>query len=499
MIRGLVKQIASLILTIAVIVLIIFGGIKLWQKVTYTEPEGDAAIPVSVIEIDMPEVTEEAPEETEEEIAKSSKTAFVVADQEVEVFAEVSGVIKNLNISEGQEVKAGQAIATLGDSVQLQTAAASYNAALASLQNAQKQLSLAKMSTNVSLSTFQNQLISAENSIRQAAFQLEAGQDIRGGQNYIQDLQEKNQELQEKLQETASTDTDSLRSSASEQDEYNEYIQRQINRNNTSISKAQDEVADIQGLQQDSQFESQIRESKNQIDLLLKQMESTKIQGANQIVQIETQIVQLTQQLQNAQINLATGKITSPVSGVVTKMDVRTGDRVNPSVAMFTVTNLQSTMFQASLTPAEVIALGNTEVTIELFEQEIPAQIIYVGAVADTQTKTIPVKVIPAVELDLPLIPNTFARINFTEKAEETTETETKEEIKYPVVPVRIMKFDGGYNVPVSVEGVLTYKKVVLGGKIKNGLAPIKSGLQDGDLVIIDRINLEEGSLVQPI
>ena len=156
MIRGLVKQLVFILLSLLIIAGIVFGGIKLWQKITYKEPAGEQAVPVSVIEIDMPEVTDEPVEQPEEESAVISKTAFVVADQEVDVFAEVSGVIKQLNIVEGQEVKAGQHIATLGDSTQLASAASSYNAAIASLRNAEKQIQLAKLSTNVSVSTFNN-------------------------------------------------------------------------------------------------------------------------------------------------------------------------------------------------------------------------------------------------------------------------------------------------------------------------------------------------------
>ena len=499
MIRVIVKQLVFILLSLLIIAGIVFGGIKLWQKITYKEPAGEQAVPVSVIEIDMPEVTDEPVEQPEEESAVISKTAFVVADQEVDVFAEVSGVIKQLNIVEGQEVKAGQHIATLGDSTQLASAASSYNAAIASLRNAEKQIQLAKLSTNVSVSTFNNQIASAENSIRQAAFQLETGQDVRGGQEYIQDLQKKNESLQEKLNTETAESTDNLRSAASEEDKYNEYIQKKIETNNKYVERTQNEITGIQGLQQDSQYYSQIRESRNQIDLLLKQMESTRIQGASQVTQLESQIIQLRQQLESAKINMAAGHIKSPVSGVVTKMEVRSGDRVGPSVAMFTVTNLQSTLFQTSLTPSEVMMLNDVEVSIELFGEEIPAKIIYVGAVADSQTKTIPVKVIPSMEVEVPVIPNTFAKINFAEKA-NTKADDDVETPDYPTVPVRIMKFTGGtYLVPVAEEGLLTYKEVTLGGKIKDGLAPIKSGLVDGDLVIIDRIKLEEGSLVQPI
>jgi HlyD family secretion protein len=506
MMRHLVKQLVTIILALLVIGAIVFGGIKLWQKATYEENEDvEQAVPVQVIEIEMPYVSDLPQAEPEDTSSSISKTAFVVADQEVDVFAEVSGVIKELNIREGQEVKAGELVATLGDSTQLKTAASSYNAAIASLKNAEKQIQLAKLSTGISVSTFNNQIISAENSIRQASFQLVSGQDIRGGQRYLEDLQKRNTKLQEKLNTdsiTASTaDQDNLRSAAStEEDKYQEYVQAKINSNTKRIDTVQQDISDIQGLQQDSQYESQIRESKNQIDTILKQMESTRIQGASQVTQLHSQIIQLRQQLESAQINLAAGSIKSPVSGIITRMDVRTGNRVGPSAPIFTVTNLQSTLFQISLTPSELIMLRDKAVSIELFGEEIPAEIVYIGAVADTQTKTIQVKIVPTLEVKVPLIPNTFAKIKFTDKPNSQKDKNEEPKVDYPYVPVRVMKFDGGkYLIPVAVDGLLTYKEVSLGGKIQNGLAPIKSGLSTGDLVIIERLNLDEGSLVQPI
>lgn len=498
------KTVFKIILSLVIIAILIWGGIKIYNKyVNDTPPTDDPiedpvedpdngdddAVKVEVIEA---EIDEEYNDPIEPDEDSFSKTGVIVADQEIEILPDVSALVSTINVNEGDQVTAGQSLANLSDSIQIKQAIASYNGALAQLQNAQRILQTTQQSNYLTQTTFQNQIRTAQNNIQNAYDNLNTTQIIRYEQYQLEDSQRFGQDMQADLQaQQANQEADTR--GAAETDPAN--LQDKIDYNSKFNVHQSRYVQQLQGQSQDRQNYRSVQEAQNQMDQLLKQLSGTRVQGDLQALNVQSQVLQIQSQLEQAKINLEAGKIESPINGVVTRVNVRPGDKVSQQTAMFTITNFDSIIATANLTAEEAIQLNeNTSTSIEVLGTKIPAQIISLSLTADPQTKTIPVKVVPTIEVTTPMIPNTFTKINFdpsqnNEPAPVDPNTFT--------LPVSIMQFhEDGIYVPVIENDKVTYKKITLALPVQNGRAGIKSGLEDGDLVITSHSDLEEGTKV---
>lgn len=526
-----VKKVSGFILTIAIILGVVFTGNYIWQKLTYKDlpedPTEDGPILVNTLEVKFPEETEEDEDPSQPKNPSAlTKTGFIVADQEVQVYPEISALVKDIKVKEGDTVQKGQVLAVIGDSIQLKSSIASYNAAIASLNTAQQTLQLTAQTSNLSVSTFQNQIRSAETNLIKAQEQLRSNQIVRYETYALEDAQTNLTQLQTSLAEEQAAQQAAAQaqqpdinayieqiqnalntyhnaasdSSTSEEKQYSDYLQDRIDSKQNYIQDQSRFIQETTGRAQDTQSILSINDTYNQIDLLTKQMANARLQGDIQILGVRSQIIQLQQQLESAKINLSAGQITAPTSGVITSLPIKIGERVSQQSPLFTVTDLNSIVVNTSLTPDEAFQLDqNAEVTIQIGNQTLPARITNIGLTADPTTKTIPVE-ISAQATNLRLIPNTFAKVIFAPTLPSNQEPQEPEIKNYFALPISIMSFQGGgFNVPVIENGTLVYKKVTLAGPIKNGIAPVAKGeLKDGDIVINQRLfGLPEGTLVE--
>lgn len=530
-----VKKVSGFILTIAIILGVVFTGNYIWQKLTYEDlpedPTADGPILVNTLEVKFPEETEEDEDPSQPQNPSAlTKTGFIVADQEVQVYPEISALVKDIKVKEGDTVQKGQVLAVIGDSIQLKSSIASYNAAIASLNTAQQTLQLTAQTSNLSVSTFQNQIRSAETNLIKAQEQLRSNQIVRYETYALEDAQTNLTQLQTSLAEEQAAQQAAAQTAAqpninayieqiqnalnsyhnaasdssnTEEKQYSDYLQDRIDSKQNYIQDQSRFIQETTGRAQDTQSILSINDTYNQIDLLTKQMANARLQGDIQILGVRSQIIQLQSQLESAKINLSAGQITAPTSGVITSLPIKIGERVSQQSPLFTVTDLNSIVLNTSLTPDEAFQLDqNAEVTIQIGNQTLPARITNIGLTADPMTKTIPVE-ISAQAINLRLIPNTFAKVIFApaEQNQQSKQEPQEPQIKnYFALPISIMSFQGGgFNVPVIENGTLVYKKVTLAGPIKNGIAPVAKGeLKDGDIVINQRLfGLPEGTLVE--
>lgn len=478
LVNRIIKTFLTVLLAAAILLGVVFGIISIWhwytnQPKTETPPtteeptdtppqDTDQILSVNVIKANLPtNQPAPLPEKT------TPKTGIITADQSVSVYVETTAILQNLKIKEGDKVEAGDQLATIGNSLQLELTKSSYNSALESLKLAEESLRLTQTTSNITESTFSNQLQSAQLNLRQAIQQLENSQLVRFQQDVITQIG-KDIKTETPIPEpttTETTDTTTL-----------DQLQK-------SLEISQQNLANSQAKGQDVQSHYQIINSQNQLNLLLKQLESQKVQSELQEINALNQINQIRQQLETAKINLDASKIASPISGVVTQITVDTGDRVTPNAPILTITNFNSIVVQISLTPEELFQLNpEATATIELLNQQIPAKIIFTSPIADPQTKTITVKVAPKEATNLPLIPNTFATVTFQNPsmAEPTTTNQTGF-----IFPIGLVKFrDRKAYVPVVQDNKIVYKPIII-DSINNGTALIVSGIQNGDLIVI--------------
>lgn len=482
------KAVFKIILIVAILAIIVWGILKIVNKGEPTPPDNkppveepeepsDEAVNVQVIIAEIDSTTTPTPSPN-----AFTKTGVIVADQEIEIFPQVNGLVKGINIKEGDTVKSGQSIASLGSSTQLDTALANYNSAVAQLNNAKRILATTAQSNYITQSTFQNQVRSAQSSIQGAMDTLNSTQITRYEQYRLEDSQRMGQNLQ--ASQTTTTET---RSAADE--DIAEAIEK-----NTKFNVVQSRtLQELQGQTQDRQNYRQVQEAQNQLDQLYKSLQNTKVQGDLQALNVQSQILQIESQLNSAKVSLAAGTIQSPINGVVTRVNIRPGENVGPNTPLFTITNFDSIIAEANLSAEESIKLNQETISyIEVFGTKVPAQIISVGLTADPRTKTIPVKVVPTVQSEMPMIPNTFTRITF-----EPNPSDTQVNPNAFTLPIDIMSFrSDGIYVPVVKNNAVTYKKIVLALPVQSGLAGISSGLDNGDQVIISDLDLEEGTKV---
>lgn len=505
---SLVKSVLKLVIVLAIIAGIVFGIYKLFFKVKQTADNESAGVQVEVVEFeengDAP--VAEKPTKTDRTI---SKTGLIQAGQEVSIYPEISAKVSGIYVKEGQKVVKGQILAVLGDSTQLKSAQVAYESAAALLSNAGQTLSLVEANGQVNESTYQNQIAAAQINLQKAHTELESAKYVRYEQQEIQDINSATASLtKQQASETTSSTTDTAgtyQSAASAEDLYGDYLAEAIEDNTNYGTVRQRELTQYQGFVQDRQNILQMDSMANQLALVMKQLQMNTLKTKMDVINAKNQIIQLQQQLESASINLAAGRVTSPINGVLVASNVVQGETVNPQASMFEVVNFDSVIIEASITPAEYFELiesGKIQTQVKVLDKVVPAKIAYISPAANNVTRTIPVKVEPVFDSQderKRFIPNTFARIEFMVMPAETpADDEPADSVGFKL-PVSALKFrDGKILVAtVTTDNKVTYKTVTLAPPLKFGLTGIKSGLNAGDKIIVTAIDLPEGATVK--
>jgi multidrug efflux pump subunit AcrA (membrane-fusion protein) len=526
-----VKNIVKLAVTIGIIVAVVFGAITAYNwafadkdpvatEQSFEKKNGKIIVDTVVAYLAKNDpIKSSKPTENSKTI---SKTGTILAGQEVAVSPEISGNIKQLLVKEGSLVKKGQVLATLENSSQLKNTVVSYNSALALLRNAETLLNITAASGQVSLSTYNEQFASAQLNVEKAAIQLDSTRVIRFEQQDLADINQATQTLQQELtSSTANTGTTSQNQNTQsgstqtynaaidglpsiESDYYQEYLQDAVSKNQQVSQVKTRELENLQGEVQDDMNYLGVEAAQIQLSLLAKQMQGTELQNQASIVNAQNQIIQIRQQLESAKVGLSQGEIRSPINGVVTNLTITAGSKVNPGEMMFRVTNFDEINIKLFLSPNELFELvgrSNLNVNVELMGQTVPATINYFGMVANPQTRTIPVEVSPRFSSEAQksrFIPNTFAKVMFEFKnrtaVAENVATERNDDFRLPITA--LLKQDSSFKVAVVSDEVVAFKAVELAPGIKAGKAAIKSGITDGEVVILNPANLNEGDKV---
>jgi len=498
--------------------IIVWGFYTIYQKYVDTTPQNNQnecqeanceedengedpeAIQVSVLSAEL------TPDEYQSTANTFTKTGQIIANQEIEVYPELSGLIDQIQVYEGSQIKAGDTLATLKDSAQLDQAIANYNSALSQLSNAQKTLQLTKQSGQITQSTYQNQIKSAQNNIQSALLNLESSKFLRYEQYRLEDSKSLQQAQTQKLQQLNPD------SSTKIQGIVNEYLETQLptpsdeeqsqieqlgedikyNQNFNTIQSRY--IQEQQGAVQDQQNSIKVDDTYNQLNLLSKQLASSQVQSDLQSLNIDNQIIQIQTQLELAKISLESGEITSPINGIVTRVNIKPGEKVSPQNSLFVITDFNSLIAETYLSPEEVLKLtSETTVEVNILDQTVQAEIISVALTADPISKTIPVKILPKLTPETPVFPNTFATITFSEKEQNIEGNPNAFTVSTKVL---YFKKEGIY-IAVAEDNKVVHKKIDLSLPIKNGRTAIKSGLTNNDQIITNPVGLAAGTLIE--
>ena len=206
--------------------------------------------------------------------------------------------------------------------------------------------------------------------------------------------------------------------------------------------------------------------------------ESPELSAAN------AQVKQALGSLRSAQANLAKTILRSPISGTVNELDVKTGDFLGAFTQAALVANndaLEITTFVGER-DREALSIGDTV----LIENEFEGTITNIAPAVDTQTKKVEVKI--ATE-STELQNGDSVRISITQ--EDTAVVETV------IIPLSAVKFTVEDGSVFTLDGTTLISNPVTLGDIRGGNIVITEGLSLQDEIVVDARGLSSGQQVE--
>lgn len=181
--------------------------------------------------------------------------------------------------------------------------------------------------------------------------------------------------------------------------------------------------------------------------------------------------------LASAQAQLALVQLTSPLDGIVSRVNVHPGEAVDLNTIVAEIVDLERLVVTVGIPASEVSALKVGQPS-EIFtgNGDKPAatgSVSFISPTVDENTGTALVRV--AVPKDTGLRPGQFVRVRIV----------SEERAGRLAVPIEsVVTDDEGHNVIAVVEGDKASQK------------PVKTGIREGDLVEVEGAGLKEGDTV---
>ncbi len=210
-------------------------------------------------------------------------------------------------------------------------------------------------------------------------------------------------------------------------------------------------------------------------------------------LQANTNLSELAAMSTNELLQLARAGIKSEFSGIVTKINTKEGAAIAEGTELITVASNREVMVEISITKydLEKIAVGQ-KAQISLAGHQYTGTVEKISRVAEVNAQGTPV-IHAQVRFDNPddnIFLGVEAKVSVnTAKAENTL-----------LIPVEAINTDRQGSFVYAVENGLLIRKVVETGVTSDDAAEIKSGLSEGDLVVLSAAaGLQEGMQVTPV
>ncbi len=248
-----------------------------------------------------------------------------------------------------------------------------------------------------------------------------------------------------------------------------------------------------------SALEKQINSMKPQLELAKtnferqKRLWDQKIGSEMQYLQAKSNLEALEQQYEALKEQYAKTRIISPISGTVDEVMLKQGENAAPGMPAFRVVQLSDLKIKAALSERYVPHIkvkDSVKIEIPVIEKEFWQTIRMVSQVIDPNNRTFDIELrIPASQKDIK--PNMVAVLHVLDY----------ENPNAFIVPEKaIQKSENGDFVFIAKKHNnqwIAEKRIVKSGKTYNDMAEVKSGLEEGDSVIVFGYNnLADG---QPI
>jgi membrane fusion protein (multidrug efflux system) len=197
--------------------------------------------------------------------------------------------------------------------------------------------------------------------------------------------------------------------------------------------------------------------------------------------------------LDAVEVNLNDGNLTSPISGILDRLNVDQGEYINPGQTVMKIVNINKIKVELPVPEKDILYFNKGQhVEIEMEntkgeKQEFPGVIDFVSMTAENTTRTYLVKVVVNNPEQI-LRPGMIVRAHLVRRNIE-------EAIAVPFFT--IIDREEGKAVFVVEDGVARVRPIEY-GVFQRGIVEIRSGLEIGEqLVIVGQRNLVDGEQVE--
>ncbi|SHH22777.1 efflux RND transporter periplasmic adaptor subunit [Tepidibacter thalassicus] len=227
--------------------------------------------------------------------------------------------------------------------------------------------------------------------------------------------------------------------------------------------------------------------SKQQFEQYELQASSTNIEA------VKAQVEQAKVALENAKSKLNDTTVTSPISGVITSVNINEGEMASSAMPAVSIANLDRVVIETDISENLInkVRIGDVvDISIKSAGKDnFKGKITALSPATSQGSMTYPIKI----EIDNKnklIKPGMFAEVNII--------TDKKE--KVITVPSEAVIVKEGNNVVFTVNGDKAHMKNVLLGVDNGEYVEIKNGIKEGDIVVVKGQNyLDEGSKVKII
>ena len=442
-----------------------------------TQAAADPATPVRVLPAKRETVTRAIP-----------VTGSISALQTVNLSPKITARVTSVIAREGSRVRAGQIVVQQDTSdlmIQLQQVAASAQAARAKLAQARTAANLQVTTSSVGIADAQQQVRSAEEQL-QLAKRPQRTQEVNVAQNNVAQAQAN----YERAQADRKTYESLVKEGAAAQITLDQYrTQEAVQKAALASAKEQLNIAQTGGRSEQVQT-AQAALVRAQAALRLaranvqnNQVREDDIRNAQALVaQADAQVAAVRQQIMDA-------SIVSPIDGIIAARQTEPGQLAAPGTSVLQIVRLQNVYFEAQVPETDISSVSSGKpvtVTVDAYPgQKFEGRVAKVYPTASTSSRTFRVRV---------EVPNTSGRLRPGLFAQGSVAAETRQGI---VVPKDAVVSDGENDVVYTVENNVAKKHTVEVGIQTDTTAEIRSGVRDGDTVIVAGQNaLRDGAKV---
>ncbi len=413
-----------------------------------------------------------------------SATGFVDSSSQTLVMPEVPGRITGVKIQVGDQVKRGQSLITLGDSLSTDSNNVQRNGAIQGVELNDQSKFLNHQGLINSLNSADLQVAQAENAYYNSLISRDNAEE---GYEQQLDISEIQLENAEDAYDQTKKYYKSLRDSEAATEAEIKQAKNAMEQAESALEMAEEGINQLE-----ITFESQL----DQIDFGIENAYLGYLAALNgrtsgitandsQRVGIEQQGVQASTNLELLSLSKKKQNITAPIDGYISDVSANLGNLANPGQVLVTIESGEEKIVKMKVTTEEAAMLRMVkEIKVSRDEETFSAKLKNINPTVDKTSQKVEVEL--TLEDDETLLPGEMVKVEFI--------PQFKKKIFVPLNSIFLE--DGKKLVKLVVNGQVKLQEVTT-GKVLGDFIEVKKGLKGTEKIIKNSANfLEEGDKV---